>query len=323
MNSWFETNLVCPRDHEQIRIQANKIICSQGHEYPFVDGIPIMLLSDVEATHQAHFQESYQAVNEPQDSAMQGISREEGVDPYVQQAIVGTCGLMYRNLLGKLKRYPLPDFPLPPVIKPNLLLDIGCNWGRWCLSAASHGFTPIGIDPSFKAIQAARRVAAQLKIEAYYLVADARHLPFAAGKFDVVFSYSVLQHFAKYVCKKVLRETKRVLKASGYSMIEMLNSYGLRNFYNVARRGFREARNFEVRYWSPTELKKVFSELIGPTQIQIDGFFSANIQKSDLALLGWQYRFVIQASEFLKRHALKWPFLRNWADSVYLQSSKK
>ena len=80
----------------------------------------------------------------------------------------------------------------------ELLLDIGCNWGRWTIAAAQRGYRPIGIDPSFEAIVAARRIARQLGVDdARYVVADARKLPFADGTFDVVFSYGVLQHFSK------------------------------------------------------------------------------------------------------------------------------
>jgi len=55
----------------------------------------------------------------------------------------------------------------------------------------------VGIYPSLDALRAARRVAAQLQVRAGFVVGDARALPFAAGTFDVAFSYSVLQHFDK------------------------------------------------------------------------------------------------------------------------------
>jgi cyclopropane fatty-acyl-phospholipid synthase-like methyltransferase len=39
----------------------------------------------------------------------------------------------------------------------KLLLDIGCSWGRWSISAARNGWCVVGIDPSLGAIMAARR----------------------------------------------------------------------------------------------------------------------------------------------------------------------
>lgn len=55
----------------------------------------------------------------------------------------------------------------------------------------------MGIDPSLKAIRAARRVARQLGVEAFYIVGDNRFLPFRTETLDQFFSYSVLQHLSR------------------------------------------------------------------------------------------------------------------------------
>ena len=109
------------------------------------------------------------------------------IDPLVAKYLVKTHGNLYRGV--HLTRYPIPAFPLRG---PGRLLDIGSNWGRWTVAAARAGFTATGIDPKAKAIDAARRVAEQLGVEAEYVVGDARALPFEDGSFDAVHSYSVL-----------------------------------------------------------------------------------------------------------------------------------
>lgn len=322
MDSWFEQNLVCPRDQEKIQFKDGKILCPKGHVYPCVEGIPIMLLNEEEATHDSHFKESREIASGNSRSSEIKQKESQEVDAYVQDAIVGTCGLMYRNMLGKLKRYPIPSFPLKSSAQTEYLLDIGCNWGRWCVSAARAGYSPVGIDPSFKAVQAAGRVAAQLGVKARYLVADARHLPFPKNFFDVVFSYSVLQHFGKSETRKTLQEIKRVLKSGGVNLIQMLNSFGLRNQYSMLKRAYREPEGFEVRYWTPCELREAF-ETVGPTDVEVDGFFSANVQTADMDLLSFPYRCVVRCSEFLKKLSFKLPFLVQFADSLYMKSKKK
>src|SRR5204862_87976 len=79
------------------------------------------------------------------------------------------------------------------------------GWGRWCFAAARRGYVPIGIDPSLEAIAAGRRIARQLGVDAHFLVADARRLPFRDDAVDVAFSYSVFQHFAKANVQPALR----------------------------------------------------------------------------------------------------------------------
>ena len=216
-----------------------------------------------------------------------------------------------------MPRYPIPDFPLPRG-NGELLLDIGCNWGRWTIAAAQRGYRPIGIDPSFEAIVAARRIARQLGVDdARYVVADARKLPFADGTFDVVFSYGVLQHFSKSDVALSVPDIRRVLKPGGYSWVQMPNALGALNVVRLAQRRFREGDEFEVRYWKPSELERVFGR-IGPTELSTDGFFTLNPQKRDLDLLPPRFRALVRVSEGLK--AVHAP--TTLADSVNIRSVK-
>jgi 2-polyprenyl-3-methyl-5-hydroxy-6-metoxy-1,4-benzoquinol methylase len=136
---------------------------------------------------------------------------ENKIDPVVSVIIAATNGLLYKHLIGKLNNYPIPDFRLPTGDN-KILLDIGCNWGRWSIAAARKGYKVIGIDPSLGAIMAAKRVARQLDLDIEYLVADGRYLPFENESFDVVFSYSVIQHFSKEDALRTIKEISRILK---------------------------------------------------------------------------------------------------------------
>jgi 2-polyprenyl-3-methyl-5-hydroxy-6-metoxy-1,4-benzoquinol methylase len=314
---WVERELACPRDGGRLTIDGERLVCAQGDEYPYVDGIPVLVVDEIEPTQPGYWAkpEQIEAVRAAEPAAVEG----DEVDPYVAELIVGTHGNLYRHLARGLSRYPIPRFPLPPA-SGETLLDIGCNWGRWSLAAARAGYDVIGIDPSFEAIVAARRIARQLGIGARYVVADARHLPFPDSSFDVVFSYGVLQHFSKADVRVALREAARVVSPGGYTWVQMPNALGLRNLYQLARRRFREGDLFEVRYWTPGELRRAWRDAIGPTALSTDGFFTLNPQTSDLDLLPPHFRALVRVSEALRRASARRPWLTNVADSVNVRA---
>jgi SAM-dependent methyltransferase len=243
------------------------------------------------------------------------------VDPVVSFLVAATNGMAYRRLLGKLDEYPVPELRLPPG-DSQLFLDIGCSWGRWCIAAARLGYRPIGIDPSLGAVLTAQRIANQLGLDIKFVVGDARFLPFRSEALDVVFSYSVIQHFSRQDAVRAIQEVGRTLRPDGVSLIQMPSVLGLRCLYHQARRGFRRARDFEVRYWSWGELRRVFSRHIGPTAFSVDCFFGLGLQAADLHLMPPAYRALIRASEFLRRASNTMPWLRYAADSLYVESGK-
>ena len=154
---------------------------------------------------------------------------------------------------------------------------------------------------------------------AHYVVADARRLPFPDESFDVVFSYGVLQHFSKPDVSTSAREIARVVAPDGYSWVQMPNAFGARNLYQLARRRFREGDAFEVRYWTPEQLRRTF-EQIGPTELTTDGFLTLNPQASDLDLLPGHLRALVRGSELLRKASEKVPALTTVADSVNVRS---
>lgn len=301
--------LVCPRDRSALRGGA----CERGHEYPVVDGVPVLLVEEDEPTHAA----CGRVERLPPPPA-------GGVDPFVQEVIGATCGRLYDHLIAGLPEYPIPELRLPPGGR-RTFLEVGSNWGRWCVAAARRGYVPTGIDPSLKGVQAARRVAEQLGVEAEYVVGDARHLPFPDASFDVVFSYSVFQHFSKADALASFDELARVLRPGGTSLVQLANLYGARSLWNQLReRRFREPRTlFDVRYWGPWELRAELERRIGPTELSADGFFTLNPQPTDLALLPARYRAVVRVSETLRRVADRAQPLVYLADSVYARSTRR
>lgn len=318
-NDWPQL-VVCPRDKRSVRVQGDFLVCPDNHRYRVVEGVPIMLVSEAPQTHI----EGTRALEVAESGDASQLARFQlgphDIDPFVKNAIGATNGGLYQHLVGHLAEYPIPDLRLPPS-QGGLFLEVGSNWGRWCLAAQRLGYRPVGIDPSLKSVRAARRVAQQLGVQATYLVADGRYLPFPDGMFERVFSYSVLQHLSKQDVSTVLPEIRRVLQPGGECFIQMPNVFGIRCLYQQARRGFRETRDFEVRYWTISELKNAFSA-IGPIKITVDGFFSLNPQISDVHLLPRKYRPIVYASEGLRRLSESVPTLKYVADSLYVSCNR-
>jgi SAM-dependent methyltransferase len=296
-------------------------VCKRGHSYAVIEGVPIFLVSEAEQTHIEGTRALAIAESGDASSLPKFNVGADEIDPFVRNAIGATNGGLYQHLVGNLAEYPIPRLRLPAGDN-RLFLEVGCNWGRWCVAAARAGYRPVGIDPSLKSIRAAIRVAKQLGIEATYVVADGRFLPFRDQSFDQIFSYSVLQHLSKENAGVTLSEIRRALRSDGSALVQMPNVFGMRCLYHQIRRGFREGRDFEVRYWRPKELLSMFTEKIGFSELSADGYFSLNVQPSDLHLLPARYRALVRVSEALRWMSGKAPILSKVADSLYVSSRR-
>jgi ubiquinone/menaquinone biosynthesis C-methylase UbiE/uncharacterized protein YbaR (Trm112 family) len=326
MNDWLLGHLACPRDKRPLSAASDSLTCPEGHIYAIVNGIPVLIFDDGDPTHDYLLKSLEQVELIRSGEALESVTRpcesdNGSVDGFVQGELPYTNGNLYFSVQHKLTRYPLPYLRLPES-NGETLLDVGCNWGRWSIRAAQKGYQPVGIDPSLDAVLAAQRIARQLGVEASFVVADSRHLPFVDGAFDVVFSYGVLQHFSKANAKITLAEMNRVLIDGGKVLAQMPNKYGIRSFQQRWRRGFTEGEAFEVRYWTPSELVKTFTDLFGNTKFSADCYFGLGIQASDVDILPLKFKTVVYSSEALRGLSKMISPMAKLADSVYLESIK-
>ncbi|HWI19737.1 MAG TPA: methyltransferase domain-containing protein [Vicinamibacterales bacterium] len=341
LDSWFTANLACPVDHTSLTADSAELVCANGHRYPVVDGVPVMLRPDVPSTivlADASLQRARGAGIDQRAPELYleslGISEDEkrgvldlaaagsAIDPVVAYLIAATNGLMYRHLIGSLSAYPIPDLALPPG-SGRRLVDVGCSWGRWSIAASRLGYEVLGVDPSLGAVMAARRVARQLNLPNRYVVADARYLPLPADAVDVTYSYSVLQHFSFDDATMAIGEMGRVLKPRGIARVQMPTRFGIRCLYHQARRSFRDATGFEVRYWTLAALASTFSRHIGPVRFEVDGYFGIGLQRADEPLMTPSLRRVLHASEFLKAISRRFRPLIGIADSVFVEATAR
>jgi len=69
--------------------------------------------------------------------------------------------------------------------------------------------------------------------------------------------FNRIKHCAGFPYQAV-KEIGRVIKSGGHTLVQMPNILDARCLYHQARRKFREARGFEVRYWSIPSLRSSF-----------------------------------------------------------------
>ena len=204
---------MCPRHRIGLHLDGVSWRCSSGCLFPTVDGVPVMLLEEVRQTMDLAAASIEQCQSSSTDGGLYvdslGITEEEkrgilnlaakgsmDVDPVVSFLVGATNGIAYKNQIGRLRDYPIPNLRLPASMG-KVFLELGCNWGRWCIAAARKGYTVVRIDPSLGAVMAAKRVARQLGVDGVFIVGDARFLPLKPLAVDCVFSYSALQHLSR------------------------------------------------------------------------------------------------------------------------------
>jgi len=244
------------------------------------------------------------------------------IDPYVQRWVAGTNGRLYLPLINRLTRYPIPNWPGPKAPFPGArMLDIGCGWGRWMVSAARAGYCPIGIDIKPDAAAAATRVVRSHGHSGGATVADLTSLPFPDEYFDMAFSYSVLQHVPKSRAAACIKEIQRVLKPNGCSLIELPLKPGLTNW----RHDWTESEDsacWDVRYYGWREVLRLFSGLFANVAVETDCILGIGVKFEDLDILPLKYKPVAIASEGFRRLTRALPPLVRLSDSIFVCARK-
>lgn len=244
----------------------------------------------------------------------------------VQQQIAATNGIHYKNSTGKMQEYPIPSLPFEKEESPALMLDIGCGWGRWLVNAGQKGFIPIGVDIRMSFCKTSRIVMKDKDIRGYVVVADLRSLPFKKGIFDKVWSFSVIQHCHKDRLLKCIYHIHRILKKNGTATLEFPNRIGIRNRFGPVIREARKEENYNswaVRYYTPDQYRDFFKTIFGNFRYSVHSMLGIGILKSDLKYVtGLKNKITVASSLLLTSISSIIPFLRKFADSIYVQVEK-
>ena len=309
--------LRCPTSGLRLRVEGDGLVSEDcSIRYPIVGGVPCLMPESAELTHAGY----RSIIDENRKQVHEGIT-EEDVVAFVQSMIVSTCGNLFRGtqLRGA---YPIPDFPT--VFAVDNVLEIGCNWGRWSIAGAKAGYRMVGIDIHLRALMCARLLTQNLTPgnKPFFVLADARYLPFAPESFGGVFSYSCIQHFSKRNAEIILSGIRRVMKTQGKSVIQMPNKSGIRSTLAMARRMFSDGREFDVRYYSIADLVRLFETEIGKSDWNVDCFLGLNVHACDRELVPISRKWIVDLAEMFLRTSKRFPRLGRLCDSVFLTSIK-
>lgn len=329
-------HLACPRDHLSLHDELEYLRCDAGHKYPVIDGVPVFLMPEKGETI-GLAADSYRAAATKAggplyldtlglgDVEKSGVAARWGkgdtIDPAISFLVAATSGYGYLSLIGKMQQYPVSNIPVPN--EGGLLLDVGCSWGRWTISAARKGWRAIGIDPSLGAIMAAKRAFDREGLPMWFVCGDARAMPFKTGIFDCVFSYSVLQHFSEEDAQTAFAEMGRVLQDGGFAKVQMAQKWGLRSTYVRTRPTYMTSGGFRVRYWSFPELRAAFERSIGPCRIDAEAYGGLGLLAEDFQVVTGKAKLLITASIVARAISKVLRPLAWLADSVYVTAHRR
>jgi ubiquinone/menaquinone biosynthesis C-methylase UbiE len=143
------------------------------------------------------------------------------------------------------------------------ILEVGCGTGidSHVLSTrfVKENVSFVATDISEKAIEVAKKISGQFIGKVTLLVDDASSMHFRDSYFDIIFSQGVLEHFKDP--KPVLCEQKRVLKESGYIVVDVPQKFNPYTYY----KHFCLKRKIWPYGWEtelfPCDLKKLGAKL--------------------------------------------------------------
>jgi ubiquinone/menaquinone biosynthesis C-methylase UbiE/uncharacterized protein YbaR (Trm112 family) len=244
----------------------------------------------------------------------------------VQQQIASTNGIHYTDRVGKLKDYPIYDMPVVPVQGDKLMLDIGNGWGRWLIAGANKGYLPIGMDIRLEFCITAKRVLKDLKKQGYAVVADLDDMPFQDSIFDMVWSYSVIQHTHYQRFTHCMEHINRILDAKGITCLEFPNKDGIRNRFGPVKHSEPHRDNFNswaVRYYTPSEYRQIINNYLSDFSYDNHSFLGIGVLKEDLKYVSFKNKILCAISLALSKTTEVFPKLTDYADSIYVRATKK
>ena len=240
----------------------------------------------------------------------------------VQQQIAATNGIQYVDRVGKLNDYPRYELPVKKVDK-GLMLDIGTGWGRWLVAGAEKGYIPIGIDLRFEFCQVSRQTLQNSGYKGYTVVADLKEIPFRDNLFDLVWSFSVIQHTHKERMLDCLNDIKRILAPGGFTKMEFPSKGGIRNHSGPAKRNAATAADYNswvVRYYTIQEYKQIFNTIFGNFKYSNHSFLGIGVLKEDIKYVSFKNKLLCGISLAGSMLTKIIPPLKKYSDSIYVEA---
>jgi hypothetical protein len=242
------------------------------------------------------------------------------IHPEVQALISSTNGRHYLDKINKLKSYPVYDLPVKPAESDSLMLEIGSGWGRWLVAGANKNYIPIGLDIHHHFCETCRHVLRDHNKSGYFVAGDLEHLPFTHGIFDLVWSFSVIQHTHIRKLRGCLLGISKMLHHQGFAKLEFPNKNGIHNRVHLkeAEKTRDDYESLNVRYYTLEEYDTIFREYFPFVKIENHSFLGIGIVPEDLKYVSFKNKLVCLASLAGSMVTNIIPALKNFSDSVYV-----
>jgi len=244
----------------------------------------------------------------------------------VQNQIAATNGVHYVNRIGKLNEYPFYELPVSQVTGDKIMLDIGSGWGRWLISGQKKGYIPVGVDIRLEFCETQQETLNYHGVKGYSVVGDLENLPFHSCIFDLIWSFSVIQHTHFDRLTNCLKAIDNLLTDSGYTYLEFPNKNGLRNRFGPVKHqdAYKDDYNsWDVRYYSPEEYKMIFEKYLKSFSYTNHSFLGIGVLKEDLKYVSIKNKLLCSLSLLLSSMTHIIPGMKSLSDSLYLKAIKK
>ena len=197
---------------------------------------------------------------------------DDGADlnaPFITLGVEAVLKDFYGDLL---------DAPPPfPVNKGDMILDLGCGWGRVLKPVCDRGGKAVGCDISGRMLHLAKKHLEKNGHAPRLACADGTLLPFREGVFDTAYSLLVLQHLSKDNGRAVLTELSRVLRDGGTAHVRVPGRFAPENllfsflqFVSIHFFGLNDP--IRMRFYRIGEIKKICRKLFSECEITAHEF---------------------------------------------------
>ncbi len=131
------------------------------------------------------------------------------------------------------------------------ILDVPSGYGRFSAELGSHAKLLVSADCSLPAVLRCRTRPGGAK--SFFVVADARELPFRDESFDLVFCFRLLHHFSSEDARGIVRELGRASRRW-----VLLSCYVETPLHRLLRK--LQRRRSGIYFWEPRELHSLLEQ---------------------------------------------------------------
>ena len=150
------------------------------------------------------------------------------------------------------------------------MLELGCGTGHWTAFFSEKGFRVTAVDQSPAMLEQARK---RVIPEVQWVDADAAHLPFSDGKFELITAITLFEFVEDR--NALLSEIGRLLKPGGFLIVGWLNSLS-----EIGRQKKSSPTFSKAHLYTPAEIRNQLT-LLGSHQFRYAVYYDNNFELLD------------------------------------------